>query len=113
MGQLAHLCLKYSTITIINSVYSLLLFSAVFYGACYGIHQFMRGEIKDTVEEFKDGPLSEPFYRTTLIFAQMAAPIGPIMAVLGTWLIVKDTLEGRYCPLYLQHLEEDSSLTYT
>ena len=87
--------LKYSTITIINSIYSLGLFVFVGYGLFFGIRKFVRGEITDAVSDFHDARETDPIFNTLVLVVQFFMPLITSIAVTANFLISKDALEGR------------------
>lgn len=103
--QLLHLGLKYTTITILNSVHAALCIATVLVGLCFTIQNFMEPQgFSESFHRFQDLREARPLYDTLVFVVQFYMPVLTLLIVSTNFMVVKDSVEGRYCPLYLQKL---------
>jgi hypothetical protein len=107
--QLLHLGLKYTTITILNSVHAALCIATVIIGVVFAIQNFMEPSgFSESFHRFQEMREARPLYDALVFVIQFYMPLLTLLIVSTNFMVVKDSIEGRYCPLYLQKLTTSS-----
>lgn len=104
--QLFHLCLKYTTVTIINSIHSFLCLLTMFLGTLIALHAYSHGELAETYDKFLELRAQQPLYDGVVVLLQWYCPVLTALMVCTNFIVVKDSVEGKYCPLYLHKIEQ-------
>jgi cellulose synthase/poly-beta-1,6-N-acetylglucosamine synthase-like glycosyltransferase len=99
---------RYTSVHIWTSVHSLLGIVTAMIAAYWVMVEVFQGDLTERIAELDEGlgALDDSTAGSLLIFVAMFMPLFTGLFGLVSFLLVKDSLEGRYCPLYLQSVKD-------